>query len=85
MESQSQAQLSDWTTTELFQAKMEWTEEAQSGKMALELRPELQLVWGKQVVIRLETGGARVEAQELNWSQIMKVWVSYEIHLDWIP
>ena len=45
---------------------MEWTEEAQSGKMALELRPELQLVWGKQVVIRLETGGARVEAQELN-------------------
>ena len=43
MESQSQAQLSDGTT-ELFQAKMEWTEEAQSGKVAFELRPELQLV-----------------------------------------
>jgi len=61
MESQSQAQLSDWTTTELFQAKMEWTEEAQSGKMALELRPELQLVWGKQVVL----WGWKLEGQEL--------------------
>ena len=66
MESQSQAQLSDGTT-ELFQAKMEWTEEAQSGKAAFELRPELQLVWGKQVVLSgWNTGGTRVEAQELN-------------------
>ena len=50
---------------------MEWTEEAQSGKMALELRPELQLVWGKQVVIRLETGGARVEAQDNEFRENM--------------